>query len=740
MLQTLYALTIALSAALLFLVQPMVARMALPSLGGAPAVWNTALVFYQAALLAGYGYAHAATVGLGVRGRTLMHLGVALLPLGLLPVALPAGWAPPTEASPVPWLLAVLAVSVGAPFFVLAATGPMLQTWFAATGHRRAADPYFLYAAGNAGSLLGLASYPLLVEPSLRLADQSRLWAGGYGLLVLLTGACALALWRGRAAPGASFTGDGDRPDEGRPGLARRARWVLLALVPSSLMLSVTTHASTDIAAMPLLWVVPLGLYLLTFTLTFARRPLVPHRLVGEAMPLALVPVVLLLAARANEPLELVLPTHLLGFLVVALVCHGELARDRPGPQHLTAFYLWLAAGGVLGGALTALLAPRLFTEVAEYPLALVLACLLLPRPAGAWQGRTGRRLDVLLPLALGGAVAATLASLSTAGRGVDPAVAAPVLGIAALVCLAFSRRPLRFGLGVGALLLVAWLARGHEGRVLHAERSFFGVHRVTLDPSGRYHLLLHGTTLHGMQARDPARRQEPLSYFHRSGPLGQVFARPGGVAAGGRVAVVGLGAGSLACHGEAGQHWTFYELDPTVVALARDPRLFTFLRDCPPAVEVVLGDARLSLRRAPDAAYELIVLDAYGSDAPPIHLLTREAIALYLRKLRPDGLLVFNVTNRHLDLEPVLGRVARAEGLATLARHDAAIPAADRDAGRLPSRWVVMARQPAPLRLLAADPRWTPAAVSPGAPWTDDFGGIGLADLRLLRAAAPDR
>jgi SAM-dependent methyltransferase len=727
----LYAVTIFVAAGLLFLLQPLFARMVLPLLGGAPAVWNTALVFYQATLLAGYAYAHAGTARLGVRRQATLHLGVLVAGLLALPIAVPRGWPPPGDASPIPWLLAVLTVAVGLPFFAVSASSPILQVWLAGTGHPAARDPYVLYAASNLGSLLGLMSYPLLLEPSLRLGAQSRLWAAGYVVLLGLVAACAVGLWRsvprggGREpASGSAPIGGAADPPPRRLSARRRGRWGLLAFVPSSLMVSVTTYLSTDIAAIPLLWVIPLALYLLTFTLAFAPARIVPHRLAVEGLPLVMLPLVLVLAARANEPLAVVIGTHLLAFFVVAMVCHGELAADRPAAGRLTEFYLWTAGGGVLGGAFAGLIAPRLFSTVVEYPLALVLACLLQPRRPGAGRAWVSRALDVGLPLALLTVAIGLVRHAQASGGG--PAAVAPVFGLLTLVCLAFARRPIRFGLGIAGLLLAGRLYVGPEGHVLETQRSFFGVHRVTLDASGGYHVLLHGTTLHGMQSLDPARRREPLTYYFPSGPIGQLFAALRGEARARRVAVVGLGAGSIACYGQPGQSWTFHEIDPVVERIARDPRAFTFLRDCPPAIRVVLGDARLSLAAASDGAYDLVILDAYSSDAPPLHLLTREALALYLRKLAPGGILAFNVSNRHLDLEPVLAALARAAGLSSLAQDDAAVSDAEWAAGKRPSQWVVMARQHADLGRLAADPRWRPPALRAGvAVWTDGYSSL---------------
>ena len=706
----------------------MFGRMVLPLLGGAPAVWTTALVFYQAVLLGAYLYAHATTAWISARRQAPWHVGLVLAAGLTLPVAVPAWWTPPVADDPVPSLLVLLAAGVGPPFFAVAATSPLLQRWLADTRHAMARDPYVLYAASNLGSLLGLLAYPTVVEPALRLADQSRVWAAGYALFGLLVLGSAVAARRGPTADAVPAPESPPREESGWR--ARRLHWVLLSLVPASLMLGVTAYLSTDLAAVPLLWVIPLALYLLTFTLTFAPRPPLPHRLMAALLPLALLPVVLVLAAGAHEPLLLIVPAHLAAFFAVAMVCHGELWRLRPPPSALTGFYAWMSLGGVLGGLFAALVAPRLFATAAEYPLMLVLACLTIARPDPPDRRLRLRLRDIGLPVGL----AALLVALVGA-RPVDRATAGPLLGLGALACLAFARRPARFGLGIGAVLLAGTLPLGTEGRPLHAARSFFGIHRVTLDPTGTSHLLLHGTTLHGSQSLDPARRLEPLAYFHRDGPIGQVFATRSTLSVAGPIAVVGLGTGSLACHGRPGERWTFYEIDPVVERIARDPRYFTFLRDCPPEIGVVLGDARLTLPRAPRAHYRLIVLDAYSSDAPPVHLLTREALGVYLDRLTPGGLLAFNISNRHLDLEPVLGSLAREAGLVARIQRDV-VGAEARALGRTPSTWLIMVRGTADLGPLGGDPRWRPARAAPGVrAWTDDFAA--LLDVVSWRGAA---
>jgi hypothetical protein len=734
-----YALTLFVSATLLFVVQPMFTRMALPLLGGSPAVWNTAQLFFQLALLTGYLYAHATGKWLGVKKQAALHVLLLLLPLLALPIAIPAGWSPPTSGSPIAWLLALLAVAVGLPFFVVSVSSPMLQTWFAHTRHRAAADPYFLYAASNVGSMLALLGYPALIEPYIGLRAQSLLWACGYGLLAALVLACAVMLWRLPAAQPAA-----PRAPAEPLTLARRARWVLLAFIPSSLMLSVTTYLTTNIAPIPLLWVVPLAIYLLTFILVFSGRPILPHALMVRAFPIVLLPLIIVILVQATQPIVMLIALHLLVFFVATMVCHGALAHDRPPAAHLTEFYLWLSVGGALGGMFNALLAPLLFTSVVEYPLVLVLACLALPPTsratpaasagaaafehrrlaAGGWL--SNRWPDLALPAALGALVAATILGIRAAGISSGPLSMGLAFGAPGLLVFSFSRRPLRFALGIAALLLASMLYTNDQGRVLLAERSFFGISRVLAEPSGRYLALAHGNTRHGLQSRDPARSRVPLTYYYPSGPIGQVFQAYSGDWAHGRVAVIGLGTGALSCYRQPEQRWTYYEIDPSVVEIARDSGYFSYLRQCAPDLQIAMGDARLSLAGAPDHQYDLIVLDAYSSDSIPIHLITQEALDLYVQKLAPGGILAFHISNQYLDLGPVVGSLARHAGLTALEQDDLVLSAKDDANGKSASQWAVLARSPQDLRRLAGDPRWHLLdAPSGAAPWTDDYSSV---------------
>jgi spermidine synthase len=727
---TLFALTLFTSAALLFFVQPLVARLLLPRLGGTPAVWNTCLVFFQALLLAGYLYAHLMTTFLALRWQVVLHAAVLLGPLAVLPIGV-ADWQAPAQGSPIPTLLALLAVSVGLPFFVVSTTAPLVQAWFARGGTVEGRDPYFLYAASNLGSLGTLMAYPLVIEQALPLQAQGVAWTGLYVVLIVLVIGCGASVWN--AASGTpSLTLRVSVPEAVTN--TTRLRWVALAAVPASLLLSVTHHLTADIAAMPLLWVIPLALYLGSFVLVFARRQLVPPAAAARTMPLVVIALVLLLVSEATHPVWLVMLVHLATFAVICVVCHGELARTRPPPASLTEFYLWLSVGGVLGGLATALIAPLVFRSLAEYPLALVAACLLRPapppkqpQPAKGVATKSGSslspaRLDVLVPLGLG---VATLALVTAADyRGLSgPAGLAVALGGPLVACYLCLFRPVRFGLAIGALLLAAQFRTGVHGQVLHAERSFFGIHRVTRDATGRSVQLVHGSTVHGVQRE---RQSEPLTYYHRRGPIGQVFELPQLARERPPVAVVGLGAGSLASYVSTGQSIDFYEIDPVVVRIAEDPRFFTYLQDCPGQRRTIVGDARLKLAESASGRYGLVVIDAFSSDAVPLHLMTREALALYLDKLAPGGVIACNVSSRYVELRPVLADLARDRTLVCLSRADLDVSAVDSAAGKSPSIWVILARREEDIAPLADDWQWERLPGRPtAAVWTDDYANV---------------
>ncbi len=885
-----FTATIFLSAFLLFLVQPMVAKMVLPVLGGSPAVWNTSMVFFQAVLLAGYLYAHVVTRRLTPARQVLVHAFVLVLPLvavtaiGRLPVLDPRTLPPPGATYPAIWLLGALALAVGGPFFVLSTTGPLMQRWFAATTHRHARDPYFLYAASNIGSMLALLGYPLAMERVLRLQEQRAWFSAGYAAFGALALGCGVLMLRNRPTEPVSrqdrrrmrlqeeASGPGSAAQPAAPPLSAsvtgltRLRWVALAAVPSSLMLGVTQHISSDIASVPLLWVIPLALYLVTFILAFGSREIPIRKLSVLFLALASA-LALMTLARTGKPAAAVIGAHMLTFFLGSLICHARLARERPDPSRLTEYYLLIAVGGVVGGSFNALLAPVIFNAIAEYPIAIVAACLLTapsfadegpgePPPAlpletslrelawftlgalgwavvfawaylgvenqlpawipvaprnefefwiafsfitaplvgyGIWRAR-GRpsALDVLAPGAtllaylglqyafhrgipiqqwtlLGGwpAVVTILIAVSLLTirllipTGRLPSLAADLLvpaiigfsdiavhrivhdagmiggnirfivwyGLTGLLLLLSIGRRLRTTLAVAVVMALYYFYAGAVDTQLLTTRTFFGVHRVAEDAGGNWRLLSHGTTRHGMQATDPARAMTPTMYYHPTGPIGEIFNARKDDPEFDQVAIIGLGTGGLAAYAQEHQTFTYYEIDPKVVWIARGSGYFTFLErtKARKPVPIKVGDGRLEIAKAPPKAYDLIIIDAFSSDSIPIHLITREAVALYFEKLAEGGIVAFHISNRYLELRPPLGAIAADAGYAARWSDDAQrISDAERAAGKLTTTWVAFARRPEDFRGLNGHEHWPVLGNDPRWPrWTDDYSNI---------------
>jgi hypothetical protein len=711
----LYATALALSALLAFWIQPLFTKLILPRYGGSPAVWTTAAMFFQVMLLAGYLYAHLLT-RYALRVQLAVHAVVVALALLTLPIH--ASTLAADETAPLLSLLGLLVTSVGLPFFAVSATAPLLQQWFSRTGHRDAADPYFLYSASNAGSLAALIGFPLLLEPLLGLRSQTLAWSIGCGVFAAMLIACGVSARKYDA---------GDAHDAAAHTTAvpatwsDRTRWILLAFAPSSLMLGVTQHITSEIAAAPLLWLIPLTIYVLTFVLAFARRQLVALGVIERIQPLL---VMLLVLAWPLNNQKSVLVLHLLVFAITAMMCHGELARRRPPVQQLTEFYLCLAIGGAAGGVFNALIAPLVFNSVLEYPIALAVACALRTRAVAERR----RWWDAAPAVALGLGLTALLLS------GVRPFAHGPwvIVGYLQFVGLALyltHRRPMLFAATVLMTIIATPYVHSNEP-ILERHRSFFGVHTVVTDETGKFHVLMHGITVHGAQFIAPDKRTRPITYFHPDSGVAQLIKTLGRDRGLQRIAVMGMGAGTLACYRAPGRAWTFYEIDPIVVQLAQDRRYFSFLSDCAPDAPIILGDGRLSITRAPAKSFDLIVVDTFSSDSVPVHMITREALAIYLEKVGDDGVVLFQVTNQFIDFLPVLSRLAADAGVTALMPGPILEIQFEEHFAMLPSRWVAMSRNPARLAPLAAEEGWRPLPAVPGKPWTDDFSNV----LRALK------
>lgn len=678
-----YAVTILLSAFLLFQVQPMIAKMILPWFGGTAAVWATCLVFFQTALLLGYLYSHGLTRKLPARTQRIVHSLLLLAALACLPILPDPSWKPPTPDAPAFRILGLLAITVGLPYFLLSTTGPLIQAWFVQA--RPGQSPYRLFALSNLGSMAALLSYPIAIEPALTLKHQAWSWSAAFiGFAV----ACAATAWMSlRGAVAAEQPREQQQSDGLRTG--QLVEWVLFACVPSILLLALTGHVSMDIAPIPFLWIVPLSLYLLSFILCFDAEGWYRRALFLPLLIPALGGMLWLFQSDHDDRpgVRTCVLIYMAAFFVCAMACHGELARRKPHPSHLTAFYLMISVGGALGGVFVALVAPVVFNSTYEFPIA-ICACGLL----GAWAAFRAPE----WPMRKDFLAWSTIAIF---------AVAAGLCGAAFRIM----REEVR-----GSLLVT---------------RNFYGELRVRqyngyYDWDG-YRTLVHGSINHGEQYTHPARRKAPASYYCKETGLGRymesrIVGNPQ------RVAVIGLGTGSLAAYSRPGDLFRFYEINPEVQKIANEQ--FTYLKDAEGPVEIQLGDARLSLERQPPQGFDLIVLDAFSSDSIPMHLLTREAMALYFRHLNPDGVLAVHISNRYVNLEPVVARAA-----ADLKRAARVVETDDNeDQSCYATTWVMLSNRPA---LFDTKEFQGPHVKQPKPaqwlrPWTDDFSNL----YRLLK------
>lgn len=720
----LFAATLFTSASLMFVLQPLFGKILLPLLGGSPAVWNTCMVFYQSILFLGYLYAHHLSTRYSQHRQIQIHTALILISFFALPLALSENTVPPTDSNPTLWLLWTLFMAIGLPFFVVSTTAPLIQKWFSHVGHHTSHDPYYLYAASNTGSLIALLSYPFLLEPNIGLANQKSYWSVGYLLLCLLIAGCAFVLWKSRQIN--SLSNDAEVVgSENNLSLATKLHWLALALVPSSLLLGLTNFISTDIASVPLLWIIPLTIYLLSFVIVFSKWNNKIHPLMVKLQPIFLLPFIAYAFINpADLPYWAYLILHLIAFFFAVMVCHGELANKRPHTRHLTSFYLIMSFAGMLGGMFNTFVAPFVFNAVYEYPIMIIAALLLRPGQL------TSPRLQIIAPALLviaGIVVHATVADLLQYFDVI-------VISLIALTVLTYllRARPISYALTTGAIIFLALGLHGLSSHTLYQQRSFFGVlsvrDAVLTDEQGQdehYHELFHGTTKHGAQRLAPNLNQIPLTYYSRPGPMGQLFKEYDNNDQTWNIGVVGLGAGALACYAQPQQNWTLYEIDPLMVDIARNPAYFSYLSLCAPNATMRVGDARLSLEKEPDQHFDLLIMDAFSSDSVPTHLLTKEALALYFNKLKPGGILAFHMTNRHLSLKKVLSINAEALHLAALIQEFK--PQQD-----LPlvvaTDWVVMAHHAETLEPLSLSRlgSWQKLPLYfDMKPWTDDFTNI---------------
>ncbi len=724
-----FAATLFTSAFLIFSVQPMVSKMLLPLLGGSPSVWNTAMVFFQAMLLAGYAYAHFVARYLPLRAQAFLHIALLLLFTAVLPLALPPDAAPPESSGQAWWQLSVMLTCVGGPFFVLAASAPLFQHWFAASGHEDSENPYFLYAVSNTGSLLSLLGYPVLIEPLLGVKLQTQSWFAGYILLIVLTAACAWLVRNGRKPLPPS-----DIENVTHVTWTNRFVWIALSFVPSSLMLGVTTLITTDMTSAPFLWVLPLALYLGTFIIAFSRNPVISLSVTRMLAPYLIVFTILSLMITSFVTIQISLAfINLLTFFFCALLCHGELAESKPAPSHLTEFFLLISVGGVLGGIFNALVAPLVFAEPIEYSLTLATIGFIVwiglakqPVVTNAFNDlhdkmrpvRTVSLDLIVIAMALG-----LFLFVLFSDNG-----AVQVLGVAGTFFFLLLMVPNRFIFAVtacAALLMFQPSVWNTNKKLLALDRNYFGSMKVyTID---NMNFFFHGTTLHGAQFRTPQYMYHPVTYYSPEGPASNVFSVLDKKKGPQKIGVIGLGVGSVACYPAKGRHFDFYEIDKDVVKIAENRDYFSYLSDCGSPYNVILGDARLKMEEQPDGLYDMIFLDAFSSDNIPTHLLTREAMALYIRLLKPHGILAMNISNRFIDLRLPLDATFKEMGMPFYYKFGRPNKIKG-DVSELytASIFAVAAREDKDVAAFIEDYGWGPLQTQTGArPWTDDYANI---------------
>jgi len=722
----LFSGTLFLSASLMFVLQPLFGKLLLPLLGGSPAVWNTCMVFYQTLLFVGYLYAHILSTRLSKIRQVQVHGALMIVSFLALPVALPEVMSPPVDSNPTLWLVGVLFVSIGLPFLLISTTSPLMQKWFSHVGHHTSDDPYYLYAASNIGSLLALLSYPFLIEPNIGLAQQQATWTDGYIILLVFVAVCAEYFHR-------NYQAEDDSTEQlvvevEAPSLLTKSHWLALAFVPSSLLLGLTNFVSTDIAAAPLLWIIPLVLYLLSFVLVFSRWAAVIQQAALWIQPVVLLP--FLAFSFINPSLlpywfDLIL--HLMSFFLAVMVCHGELAKHRPHPKYLTLFYLIMSFAGMLGGLFNSFVAPFIFNGIYEYPLMIIAALLLRPSVKGeSWWDKAEQ---AAFPLLLFVFIAFAYFAAVDLGNYMDHIGTALILFVG--LSYAYRQQAVSFALLTAVVIFSIVGLRNYMSNTEYKERTFFGVlsvrNAVLMNEQGkpeRYKELFHGTTKHGAQ-RTGVHSKDPLTYYSRPGPMGQLFKTYDATNADWQVGVVGLGAGALACYAKPEQDWSFYEIDPEVVAIAENTQYFSYLSRCTPKAAMIVGDARLSLQSEADEKFDLLVIDAFSSDSVPTHLLTQEALQLYMRKLSDTGILAFHITNRHLAIKKVLSdHASQLKYAALIQEFKPKIPAPLVVA----TDWFVFANNEANLAALYQNGlgRWQkPALYFDMQHWTDDFTNV---------------
>ncbi len=726
----LFSLTIFISSTLLFSIQPMFAKLILPNFGGAPQVWNTCMMFYQLILLSGYVCAHLLSKISHLKVRLYMQVTLVLLPLLMLPVSTIYTENAEHSVSPMIPLLTLLSLSVGLPFFILSMLSPLLQKWFSYSHFEDAQDPYFLYAASNFGSFFGLLSYPLIIEPWLTLEQQHQLWAQSYYLLVALIALCSFIVLKFSSKEPLDSISIPTNPGS-PPTVKQYGKWLLLAFIPSSMMLGVSTHITTELFPIPLLWILPLSLYLLTMVLSFARHKIIPQHWLINLAPGMILLVLLLLTTKTVSPVWLIFPIHLLMLFVISMIFHSKLFELRPSATYLTNFYISLAVGGALGGIFNAIISPAIFNSILEYPITLILASLFLPQRrhvVEVFASLLRRILSGLLPVIFMVITIITLEALLRYGiistHSMQTMGKYLIIVLPFFLCYLLINKRFSFSISITLCFFLASHATSSDS-ILHRERSFYGNHIISENTSGSHRMLHHGITMHGIQNSNTKLAHIPGAYYHPSGPAGQIFIyfndKPS------NIGVIGLGIGSLPTYLTDVQTLTFFEIDPTVIRIAENTDYFSFIskaRERGVTVNIIEGDARLTMNKEENQSYDLLVVDAFTSGTIPMHLITQQAIQLYSDKIKDNGLIMFNISNHYLDFTHILCNQGNLYALNCLSRSDLIITQSDREEGKSASQWLILTQNDG-LSLALAENGWDTIAPTSTPVWSDDYSNI---------------
>lgn len=734
----LYSITLFFSAFLLFALQPMVGKVLLPFFGGTPGVWNVCLVFFQSMLLGGYIYANRLSRIRKFSFQVLCHLALLIFALFFLRKSIFESVATfqPSIESPIFSLLLLLVVSLAVPFLLLSATSSLLQSWFSESGHARAKDPYFLFVSSNLGSLLALIAYPFFLEPNIRLSNQFQLWKAGYFSLFILIFVCALFRLKNREIAKAKVNSEREKIIP-----RKKAHWFILSFIPSSLLIGVTTFLSADVAAFPLLWLIPLVLYLGSFIVAFSQVGIQFSKkqnfLLGRATAFLACVVIIGIILESSQPAKIFLPANLILFFIVAILCHIRLVQIRPASENLTEFYFWISLGGAAGGIFNTMIAPKLFSVVAEYPILILLGTIFRSGSVLPDSEKPNFRRDFGYALLVSMLFIFLSKCISHFEIAPTKLVILIVLGIPMILAYRTVKFPQRYALAVGLLYISSlffFSSRGHH--LLYRVRTFYSTLKVETDANNKFTMLFHGSTLHGRQLLDSERHKLPIGYYSKGSPVSEVFQfarKENGNFS--KVGIIGLGTGTLAAYGLKGEQWSFYEIDPMVIHLARDSNYFSYLKDSEifSNAQFLEGDARIRLKESENSKFDLLIFDAFSSDSIPTHLLTAEALSLYQEKLKSGGIMLFHVSSWYFNLAPVLGSVAKNLGMQAFLKAQYLTEEDEEKDGRVSSKWIVVTKDEVLSKKMGTKLGWKALDAKAGFLWTDDYSNI----LRALSRRA---